>query len=59
MVYSEILTQFAEHAGLDSQALLATEELAVDDVKIGLQLEGSETEGDILVFASLVTPNAA
>lgn len=54
--YEELLKEFAQHVGLDSEALLRTEEVLIDGFPIGLQLQGSPVSGDVLFFTTLGTP---
>ena len=55
--YEEVLKEFAHHVGLESEALLHTEEVLIDGFPIGLQLEGSPVSGDVLFFTTLGTPS--
>ena len=52
--YEEVLKEFAHHVGLESEALLHTEEVLIDGFPIGLQLEGSPVSGDVLFFTTLI-----
>ncbi len=54
--YEDVLKEFAQHVGLDTEALLHTEEVLIDGFPIGLQLEGSPASGDVLFFTTLGTP---
>lgn len=54
--YEELLNQLAENVGLDAQNLLTAEELIVDELNIGLQLDGDMHDGDIVFFAMLGVP---
>jgi hypothetical protein len=55
--YEELLRQFAEHVGLDAQELLSTEEVLIDGIAVGLQLEGDIADGDLVFFSLLGTPS--
>jgi hypothetical protein len=54
--YQEVLSALARHVGLDAQELLSTEEIVVDGLPIGLQLDGEDWVGDLLFFSVLGTP---
>lgn len=56
--YEELLRQFAAHVGLDAQELLSTEEVLIDGLAVGLQLDGDRADGDLVFFALLGTPSA-
>ena len=53
--YEDLLTALAEHAGLEAPALLATEEIVLNDLPIGLQLCGEGEQSDV-VLCSLLGP---
>jgi len=53
--YQDLLTALANHAGLEAPALLASEEIVVNDLPIGLQLSG-EGEQAAMVLCSLLGP---
>lgn len=55
--YEELLRQFAAHVGLDAQELLSTEEVLIDGLAVGLQLEGDTADGDLVFFALLGAPS--
>lgn len=55
--YEDLLNQFAEHVGLDAKELASTEEVLIDSIAIGLQLDGDPTDGDLVFFTMLGTPN--
>lgn len=55
--YEELLRQFAAHVGLDAQELLTTEEILIDGLAVGLQLDGDTADGDLVFFALLGTPS--
>lgn len=57
--YEELLTAFANHVGLEPAELLSTEEIMIDGLPIGLQLDGEDTIGDLIFFVVLGTPDAA
>jgi hypothetical protein len=57
--YEQILTAFADHVGLVPAELLGTQEVVIDGLPIGLQLDGDETVGDLIFFVVLGTPDAA
>jgi len=56
--YEDILREFAGHVGLDAIELLSTEEVLIDGLAVGLQLDGNAVDGDLLFFAALGTPSA-
>ncbi|WP_298208938.1 type III secretion system chaperone [Acidovorax sp.] len=55
--YENILREFADHVGLDANELLGTEEVLIDGLAVGLQLDGDAVDGDLLFFAALGTPS--
>lgn len=55
-LYRDLIREFAEHAGLDPDGLFLTQEIRVDNLPIGLQLDGDEELGDVLLFTSLGKP---
>lgn len=54
--YQALLIQLAKQAGVDAEALASTEEIVIDGISIGLQLDGTEQEGDVLFFTTLGAP---
>lgn len=56
--YQDLLTALAELAGLEAAALLASEEIVINDLPIGMQLAG-EGEHAELLLCSLLGPVAA
>ncbi len=54
--YTDLIKSFANHVGLDAEALAKTEEIVIDGLKVGLQYEGDEDMGDIVYFANLGAP---
>lgn len=56
--YDQILTAFANHVGLAPAELLSTQEIVIDGLPIGLQLDGDEAVGDLIFFVVLGTPDA-
>ena len=57
--YEQVLTAFANHVGLESAELLSTQEVMIDGLPVGLQLDGDETVGDLIFFVVLGTPDPA
>ena len=57
--YEDVLREFATHVGLDPAELLSTEEVLIDGIAVGLQLDGDPDVGDLVFFAVLGTPEAA
>lgn len=53
--YEDLLTALAELAGLEAPALLASEEIVINDLPIGLQLAG-EGEQAAVLLCSLLGP---
>lgn len=53
--YQDLLTALAAHADLDAPALLASEEIVVNDLPIGLQL-ADEDEQSAVLLCSLLGP---
>lgn len=51
--YQDLLTALAEHAGLEAAALLASEEIVVNDLPIGLQLAGEDEQAAVLLYGLL------
>lgn len=56
--YQTLLTQLAAEIGLDPDALAATEEIVIDDLPIGLQLEGQGDEAEVWLCSLLAAPTA-
>jgi hypothetical protein len=57
--YDVLLTAFAQHVGLEPDELLSTQEIMIDGLAIGLQLDGDPVLGDLVFFAVLGTPDNA
>ncbi|MEG1768304.1 MAG: type III secretion system chaperone [Comamonas sp.] len=57
-VYHTLLRELAEEIGLDPEELLKTEEIVIDDLPIGLQLEGKGDECEIWLCTLLAAPSA-
>lgn len=55
--YHTLLRELAEEIGLDPDELLKTEEIVIDDLPIGLQLEGEGDECEIWLCALLAAPS--
>lgn len=55
--YEALLKSFAEHVGLDVENLLATQELVIEGLAVGLLYEGDESIGDLIYFADLGSPS--
>lgn len=52
--YTELLSDFARHAGLhEIDLFLQTEEIVVDDITVSMYYEGDETLGEIVLFSHL------
>ncbi|MBS7779610.1 CesT family type III secretion system chaperone [Acidovorax sp. CCYZU-2555] len=56
--YHTLLRELAEEIGLDPDELLKTEEIVIDELPIGLQLEGKGDECEIWLCALLAAPSA-
>lgn len=56
--YQTLLTQLADEIGLDPEGLLATEEIVIDELPIGLQLEGEGDEAEVWLCSLLAAPGA-
>ena len=55
--YHSLLRQLAEEIGLDPDVLLKTEEIVIDDLPIGLQLEGQGDESEVWLCSLLAAPS--
>ena len=55
--YQKLLTQLAEEVGLEGAALLASEEIVIDELPIGLQLEGEDEEAEVWLCSLLAAPS--
>ncbi len=56
--YQELLTALAGEVGIDASSLLATEEIIIDDLPIGLRLEGEGQQAEVFL-CSLIAPSNA
>jgi hypothetical protein len=56
--YQTLLAQLAAEIGLDPDELAATEEIIIDDLPIGLQLEGEGDEAEVWLCCLLAAPTA-
>ncbi|MET1114563.1 MAG: CesT family type III secretion system chaperone [Comamonas sp.] len=56
--YEVLLTELAHEVGLPAAALLATEEIDIDGLSIGLQLEGEGPQAEVLLCCLLASPRA-
>jgi hypothetical protein len=56
--YQDLLTALAEEIGLDAASLIATEEIVIDDLPIGLQLYGKGDQAEVLLCSLLAAPSA-
>lgn len=56
--YETLLRQLADEIGLDPDELVRTEEIVIDDLPIGLQLEGEGHEAEVWLCSLLSTPSA-
>lgn len=54
--YDDLIDQLAVHLGLDAPTLRLTQEIVIDDLPVGLQFEGDEQGGDIVLFCGLGQP---
>lgn len=54
--YRDLLTALAEKIGLDPAGLLATEEVVIDGLPIGMRLEGEGTKAEVLLCSLLGVP---
>lgn len=55
--YKDLLTAFAEEIGLEPEALLVSEEVVIDGLPVGLQLDGDNDEAEVLLCSLLAAPN--
>jgi hypothetical protein len=55
--YQDLLTAFAEEIGLEPEALLVTEEVVIDGLPVGLQLEGQDDDAEVLLCSLLAVPH--
>lgn len=53
--YEDLLTALAQSTGLDAAALLASEEIVINDLPIGLQLSGEDEQAALLLCSLLCT----
>ena len=53
--YHKLLTALAEEIGLEAASLIATEEVVIDDLPIGLQLEGEDEKAEVVLCSLLGT----
>ncbi len=53
--YQDLLTALAEETGLEAASLIATEEIVIDDLLIGLQLKGEGDDAEVLLCSQLGT----
>ncbi len=56
--YQHLLTTLAQEIGLDTASLLATEEIVIDDLAIGLQLQGEGEREEVVLCSLLAAPEA-
>lgn len=56
--YQDLLAALAEKIGLDPGALMASEEVVVDGLPIGLRLEGEGDKAEVLLCSLLAAPSA-
>ncbi len=56
--YKDLLITLAEEIGLDTASLIATEEIVIDDLPIGLQLDGEGEQAEVLLCSLLAAPSA-
>lgn len=56
--YPQLLTELAEHIGLDSQSLLAQQEIRMGELSIFMQQSGAQEAPDVVLCSVLGTPPA-
>jgi hypothetical protein len=54
--YQHLLTTLAQEIGLDTVSLLATEEIVIDELAIGLQLQGVGEREEVVLCSLLAAP---
>ncbi|WP_159914459.1 hypothetical protein [Pantoea sp. 18069] len=54
--YQNLLTTLAQEIGLEAAALIATEEIIIDDLPIGLQLQGEGERAEVVLCSLLAAP---
>ena len=54
--YQNLLTTLAQEIGLEAVSLIATEEIIIDDLAIGLQLQGEGERAEVVLCSLLAAP---
>ena len=54
--YQNLLTTLAQEIGLEAVSLIATEEIIIDDLVIGLQLQGEGERAEVVLCSLLAAP---
>jgi len=54
--FTDLIEAFAAEVGLDAQALLASQEVVIDGLAIGLAYEGGDQFADFIYFVDLGAP---
>ena len=54
--YQNLLTSLAQEIGLEAVSLIATEEILIDDLAIGLQLQGEGERAEVVLCSLLAAP---
>ncbi|OZI68633.1 type III secretion system chaperone [Bordetella genomosp. 1] len=54
--YQQLLEDYARLAGLEPAELAVNQELRIADLAVGLSAEGSQDEGNVVIFTSLGPP---
>lgn len=55
--YTELLEDYARHAGLPAKELLSSEELVIAGITIGISSQSDRDTGDVILFSSLGRPS--
>lgn len=55
-LYTTLLKEYAVHAGLPVEEFLASQELVIAEMAIGLAPEGDPNRGDLILFSTLGRP---
>ena len=57
--YDQLLRAFAAHLGIDEDTFADTQEVVIDGLAVGLDLEGTEDFADVVYFCTLGAPARA
>ncbi|WP_028602711.1 type III secretion system chaperone [Ottowia thiooxydans] len=57
-LYTEVLEDYARHAGLSAKELLSSHEVVIADISIGISPEIDQNTGDLIFFSTLGRPSA-